>query len=210
MPLVASRANASAKAFGFSAALAGEELGGMVLMTPSSIASTGTGNSSSIGANGSVTFSSCATLSLNGVFTTDYDNYILVMRTSASGGGDLNFRMRLSGTDSTTGYTYQYLRANNTTVTALRATSQTVGLIGAVDITGTTRDGHTMYLYGPNLAQPTATRSVEAWSGYNNPGAEIYDFANTHSVSTAYDGITIYPGSGSITGLVSVYGLVGA
>jgi hypothetical protein len=207
MPLVASRANASAKAFGFSAALAGEELGGMVLMTPTSIASTGTGNSSSIGANGSVTFSSCATLSLNGVFTSDYDNYMVVMRRSASAASiTLTARLRdstpadASGTD----YTRQYLYASSTSVTAARETAQTSFRFGAAS--SIQRDGDVVYIYGPNLVQPTAIRNVGVFS---NSDADLIDAASTHSLSTAYSGITVIASTGTISGLVSVYGLGG-
>lgn len=179
---------------------------GLVVMRPASIVSSGSGNSSTINANGSISFSSCASLSMNGVFTSAYDNYMLVTETSASGGGDFAFRLRVSGTDSSSSYTWQYVRFNNTTQTAARGVAQTSGYIGSVDITGTTRDGHTMYLFGPYLSQTTVTRSVPAWSGYNNTGAEIYDFATTHTVSSSYDGITIFPGSGSITGIITIFG----
>lgn len=210
MPLVATKANASAFGFGWSSAQPDEVLGGMVLITPTSITSTGAGNSSSIGTNGSVTFTACTTLSLNGVFTSSFDNYVIVMQTSSSGGGDLSYRLRASGTDASgANYHWQYVRANNTTLSAARGSALTTGAIGSVDITGTARDGHLLYLYFPFTASATSTRSVEAYSGFNNPGAEIYDYAGYHSLAASYDGITIYPGSGSISGLISIYGMRG-
>jgi len=96
---------------------------GLVVMTPTSIASTGTGNSSSINADGSVDFASCATLSLNGVFTSSYDNYMVVMRSVASNNAETgNIRLRASGSDNSTAssYTRQYIAANGTSVTANR------------------------------------------------------------------------------------------
>jgi hypothetical protein len=51
---------------------------GLVSMTPSSIAHSGT--SASINADGGVDFTAVTELSLNGVFTSDYDNYLIVMR----------------------------------------------------------------------------------------------------------------------------------
>lgn len=185
---------------------ADEALGGMVLMTPTSIASTGSGNSSSIGANGSVTFSSCATLSLNGVFTSEYDNYMIVGRYFGTANlPSVMYRLRVSGSDATGGnYTNQYLYATSTSVTGARASSQTAGQAGIVD--DEQRSGDVMYFYGPYLAQPTAHRHV---SVAGNSGAAIFDDATTHSLSTSYDGITLYPSSGSFTGLISVYGLGG-
>lgn len=206
MPLVASRANASAKAFGFSAALAGEELGGMVLMTPSSIASTGTGNSSSIGANGSVTFSSCATLSLNGVFTSEYDNYMIVFQgtESQAGSWEIWSRMRSSGTDATgSNYVSQELLARSTTLNRSRATDTYAKVAAFSD---TLRNGVALNIYGPFLAQPTALRADGVFS---EGSASLSVYAATHSLSTSYDGITIYPGAYAFTGTLSVYGLGG-
>lgn len=174
------------------------------LVTPTSISSTGTGNSSSIGANGSVTFSSCATLSLNGVFTSDFDNYMIVIRHQGTVTTDeLQFRLRLSGTDATgANYVYQQLAALSTTVQALRVSSNTWARLG--NAVSALRSGDTTYIFGPNLAQPTAMRATQA-SAYDN--ASVIDHASTHSLSTAYDGFSVFPQSGTIAGLISVYGL---
>ena len=172
------------------------------LVTPTSISSTGTGNSSSIGANGSVTFSSCATLSLNGVFTSDYDNYMVVVRaTTDQASVNVYGRLRLSGTDAATNYTYQYLSAGSTTITAGRS-SFTYWIPTA--LSSTTRNGFTDYIFGPGLAQPTAFRCVAV---YSESSAAINDIANTHSTATAYDGFTYSVPTGTFTGLISVYGL---
>lgn len=178
----------------------------MVLMTPTSISSTGTGNSSSIGANGSVTFSSCATLSLNGVFTSSYDNYMIVVGQSATASGtgaEVRYRMRSSGADDSTASSYvtEYLIIDGTGESSGRTTT-TNGYLSQA--TSTIQNGFTAYFYGPYLAQPTASRSV-TMVGISS--AYIYDLAGTHNQSTSYDGLTIIAQSGTFTGLVAVYGL---
>jgi hypothetical protein len=176
---------------------------GLVTMTPSSIASTGTGNSSSINTNGSVTFSTCATLSLNGVFTSSYDNYMIQMRGTASANVYLEARMRVGGVDeaSTSNYyTYQVLYADGTTVAGSRLSNNEGRL---ANIFSTRRWGFTTNIYGPYLAQPTAYRTVTALDYLS---AYIEDYAGTHSLSTSYDGLTFMSSSGSFTGLVTVYG----
>ena len=177
-------------------------INGLVVMTPTSIASTGTGNSSSIGANGEVTFSSCATLSLNGVFTSSYDNYMIVMRHSNTDDWAVRFRLRASGTDNSTtsSYVSQYWFAASTSVSAERTTVN-YGTWGARG--NTQRAGFTAYLFGPNLAQPTAWRSVMA-DDYQS--AAVTDFAGTHNQSTSYDGVNLIASGGSFTGAVTVYG----
>ena len=180
-------------------------INGLVVMTPSSIASTGTGNSSSINADGSVDFASCATLSLNGVFTSSYDNYMVALSGySSSSGGNVKFRLRVSGTDNSTASSYvnQYWFANGTSVSASRDTLTTGYFAGRGD---TQRAGTIGYVYGPYLVQPTAWRSIFA-DDYLN--ASVTDTAGTHNQSTSYDGISFIATSGSFTGLVCVYGMV--
>lgn len=179
---------------------------GLVLIKPTSTAVTGGSASATINAGGSVTFTTCETLSLNGVFSSTYDNYIIDIRHTESTTMPIYYRMRLSGTDNTTANAYvtQYLQADGTTVNGARITDS----FGWIMYGGSTqREGHQVFVYGPNLAQPTALRSVSA---LGLSSARILDNASTHNQSTAYDGITIYPQPtvGTFTGLIKVYGLV--
>lgn len=179
---------------------------GLVVMTPTSTDVTGTGSSATINSNGSVTFSSCSTLSLNGVFTTDYDNYMIVMRNSTTSvSGSMRARLRASGTDSTatSDYNYQGILVAASSQTTARTTTTGYWLFNTND--NDWHNGFTAYLFGPKLAQPTAYRTVTIDSV---SGAQIYDAAGTHELSTAYDGITMYTGNASETntGLVTVFG----
>jgi hypothetical protein len=205
MPLVATRGGASAFGLGWSAASAGEELGGMVLLTPTSIAYTGT--SASIGTNGSVEFTACTSFSLNGVFSADYDNYQIVVRHSlGTTDNTVGFRLRNSGSDDSTAnsYVYQALYVSGASIVGVRTTSNTTYHLTS---SATAKSGEIINVYGPYLSQPTAIRNVSI-SGSSS--AIIQDVASTHNQSTPYDGFTIYPTASSISGLVSVYGLVGA
>lgn len=173
--------------------------GMLVSMKPTSVDHSGT--SASVNNNGGVDFSAVTSLSLNGVFTSDYDNYVLVMDHVGSGSIQIASRLRLSGSDASgSDYVFQQIVADGGTRSGERATSQNKIRISP---TQTTRGGLHLHLYGPSLAQPTAFRSVTI-EGFT--GARIFDYAATHSLSTAYDGITIYPESGNITGNVAVFG----
>ena len=179
-------------------------INGLVVMTPTSIASTGSGNSSSINADGSVDFSSCATLSLNGVFTSSYDNYMVVVRqkNDSAPANTVYYRLRASGTDNSTAssYTTQWLTADSTTVAGARQTQNYGFFTFASNVQ---RDGYTAYLFGPYLAQPTASRTVTIQSRF---GGHIEDYATTHNQSSSYDGFTFYPSANTLTGLVTVFG----
>ena len=184
-------------------------INGLVVMTPSSIASTGAGNSSSIGANGKVTFSSCETLSLNGVFTSSYDNYMVslnVKNTTGTNGFVTYYRLRASGTDNSTAssYVHQLVYAQSTSVGGSRSTNN----FGAFDDGGSgNRTGSTTFFFGPQLAQPTAWRTTSA-SGF--AGGSTDDKAGTHNQSVSYDGFTIFWTFGGnpvkSDGVITVYG----
>jgi hypothetical protein len=173
---------------------------GLVVMTPSSIAYSGT--SASINADGSVVFSACSSLSLNGVFTADYDNYMVTVRMKmGSSFPNLYMRLRALGTDASgSNYTRQYLTSSGTTTDANRLTSLTEATVG---FTTAVEGGTNFYVFGPYLAQPTATRSVGV-AGY--AGAYLQDDACTHSLSTSYDGLTLFPSTSNCTGLLTVFG----
>jgi hypothetical protein len=180
-------------------------LNGLVTMTPTSIASTGTGNSSSINTNGSVTFASCASLSLNGVFTSSYDNYMIIIRHSRSTSDDYMYaRLRASGSDNTTASSYvtENLEVSGTIVVPSRSTTTRWYVFGS---SSTRRDGGTMYLFGPYLSQTTAFRSVSVDGSANS---HLFDAAGTHNASTSFTGITFENAGGTPTysGLVTVYG----
>ena len=174
---------------------------GLISMTPTSIAHAGT--SATINADGGVDFSAVTSLSLNGVFTGDYDNYLIVISSTCSASQQvIEARLRASGADASGGdYAYQSLFASSTTVSGARATSQTVCRVSVTD--DDNNNGDHIHVYGPALAQPTAFRNVNV---YGNNGATLLDYASTHSLSTAYDGITFIPASGSVTGTVHVFG----
>lgn len=178
---------------------------GYEMMVPTSIASTGSGNSSSISTNGSVSFSSCATLELRGVFTSSYDNYLMVMRyTSTVGGTTISIQL-MSGTTPAAGatdYVYQYAYASSSSVSGARTTQSSWSIVGV----GTGMNGATVSMFGPYLAQPTVVRAL---SSRDNLGAELFDNAATHALSTSYDGLKLTTGaSGLATGLVAIYGAV--
>lgn len=174
---------------------------GMVLLTPTSIAHSGT--SASIGANGQVTFTTVTALSLNGVFTADFDNYMVSLRCSVASNTNDVIRLRASGTNATgSNYTFQYLYADSTSVVGGRSSS-TSYWYGGNPASAIAQNGRMINFYGPYLAQPTAMRTVEV-NAFGS--AMLYDVAGTHSLSSSYDGFTLDWGVNT-TGTLQVYGI---
>lgn len=202
MPIITTRGNASARAYGWSA-LTSESLDGMVLITPSSVVAAGSGSSASIVNNGSIEFSTCTGISLNDVFSADYDNYIIQIRDSATINDNIQYRLRVSGTDNSTANAYSSQRHNieSGTRSAGRTTS-TYGYMGVYN--STLKQGYAAHFYGPYMTQETAMLSYGIYSTGN---ASMTNYVSTHNQSTSYTGITILYSSGTGTGLISVYGL---
>jgi hypothetical protein len=177
---------------------------GAHLIVPTSATATGTGSSATISANGSVEFSACATLSLNGVFSADYDNYTVVMRhVAAAGDPVIAIRLVVGGVEASgANYTRQKLEAASTAVAGSRGSNTTDWPVA--NTSATQRTGYMAYFYGPFLAQPTALRTISAWG---RDSARIDDYAATHSLPTSYDGFKMTLDSSSFTGRIAVYGM---
>jgi hypothetical protein len=173
---------------------------GLILLKPTTVDKTGT--SATISANGSVSFTACSVLSLNGVFSADYDNYMVVMRVTSSSNYAFHVRLRSSGGDNATtdSYVSQRLLAYSTAVAAQRFTAN----FAYGTALSTTSNGACWNVYGPYLAQPTALRLLNI---RGQDGGEIWEYVNTHNQSVSYDGITFVDSGGSNTGRVAVYGM---
>ena len=172
---------------------------GMDLITPTSVAGTGVTLS-----GGQVTFTAATTVSVNGCFTSTYDNYMMFLNVpSASGNADFNYRMRLAGTDASgANYSYAYMNVASA-FAGVRTLNATSGLLGGY---GASMGHTTVTVQMPALAQRTGMRAI----GNAGTGAayQLYDLGATHDVATAYDGISILASGGAnITGTLRIYGL---
>ena len=169
---------------------------GMDLITPTSVAGAGVTLS-----GGKVTYSAAATVSVNGCFNSTYDNYLVMADGYQSVEGFVNMRLRLSGTDSSAAsYSYQRFSAQSTTLSGSNSSSQTSGTLGV--FTTTDRNALRVDLFGPALAANT-----KYFSNCTYGGSNLEIFPGAHIVATAYDGFSLFPASGNMTGTLRVYGL---
>ena len=148
------------------------------------------------------TFSAVSSVSINNCFTSTYDNYMIQARMIGSADQiSLNFRLRSAGSDATgNNYAEQSLVAAGATVVGARDTVKSSSVIFQ---TGASYSGWEMACYGPQLADRTAYATKSAW---NFEGSRFQDYVGSHSLQTAYDGFTMFLGSGTMTGKVRVYG----
>ena len=171
-----------------------------------------TSGSASAGTSGLIlinttTFSAVSSQSVPAsTFTSTYKNYQVVFRGTQSTQIDLNVRVRASGTDLT-GSVYKYSTMFNTSDSATYSTQNSASATQISLVGGGVQSAY--YIFDINDIFE-AKRTAILWRGqmmissadnsYNMVGAaQVY---NTNS----YDSLTLFPGSGTITGTLAVYG----
>jgi hypothetical protein len=142
-------------------------------------------------------FSAVTSQSVNTVFSSSYDNYRIIIKTTASN-DSVTFKLRVSGVDASTNYQYQTLQANSTTISGARSSAQTSFNIGAAG----TNSLLTIELGSPAIAEQTTFVCNTAYNQTNN---QVFLSNGLHSTATAYDGFT-FACISNMTGSVSVYG----
>jgi hypothetical protein len=176
-------------------------------IVPSSVAvGSGTGSSDTLG---TVTFSGCSSLSLNGIFSSTYENYKIVITFSdATTDGQIWFKLRVSNTDNSSGYSWATIGRNALgTVYNNYAANDTGGFFvvnadaGQPDVVSAE-----ITLFNPQLARKT--KFIANAAGAENVGNITSFFgAGSHSVTTSYDSVTFYNTSGgNLSGTVRIYG----
>lgn len=182
-------------------------IAGYNLIVPSSVVAGGVGSSASISATGEITYTSCDTVSVNGCFTSTYDNYIIQVNGVGTGGMRGDIQMRASGTDDTsTNYTVQYYQASNTTINAGREGGTTNRYVGVIDQTNANYNSVNIMVFGPNIAQNTVIRGIAGPQNAATPSI-LERNAGVHTVASAYDGFTFLCTFEKGTGKMRIYGL---
>lgn len=173
--------------------------GGLRLVLPTSIANSG-GSASASG--GEVTFTGVSTVSLNGVFTSAYQNYLILWRVIGTSSGAFSMRLRSSGTDDS-GSTYQQqnMSAYGTTVAASRGTATNWNFNQVIS---GEHNHMEMTLFSPQLSFPTTAEIRYGYRASNASNIEFNHVLAGNTVSTSYDGISFI--CSGMTGTVRIYG----
>ncbi len=138
------------------------------------------------------------------VFTSTYTNYRIIIRYQVSAAVELAMQFGVASVYTATGYNYQRLNANSTTVDGLRSSSQTSAFIG--QDAGAFTSLTTLEISGPQLAEPTLYQALNnrSASGYTSP--VIVQYFGNQSASTQFDGIKFLVSSGTMSGSFTIYG----
>lgn len=148
--------------------------------------------------------SAASSQSINNVFSSTYENYKIVIALEKSSSTGFSYmRLRAGGSDNTTSVYYsaaQYLQVDGAAVgSAKLSAGNTLQFNDAADIY-TSLD-----IFKPNVASKTYISGTKNLFKYST---QFYqgDFSGLFDGATAFDGFTIYPASGTITGTIRIYG----
>jgi hypothetical protein len=156
-------------------------------------------------------FTAQNTVNINSVFTSTYTNYYIVMNfvSTTATQGDCSFRLRASGTDTTTNYKSQRLYASGA------SSGAGVDVLGTDEIwfssssaTGNAPAGTSFVLMSPNEAKSTTMQGSVAVD-LNGSTITMDIVSGFQSSATQFDGIT-FLFSQTNTGSVFIYGLAKA
>jgi hypothetical protein len=152
-----------------------------------------------------VSFASAASVNVDNVFTTAYDNYKIIVRvTAASATADLWYYGRKAGT-TYTGTTISQQIWNNTAST-LATNQTTTGRIGTFSSSNTSFTQVEMTIMSPKLAARTSYNAMGLFIDNSNNFFARY-FQGTDFSTNDYDGFQLIPESGTFTGTIKIYGL---
>jgi len=181
---------------------------GLAKIVPSSVAvGSGTGSADSLG---TVTFTGASSVSLNGVFSSTYDNYVFVVNlTSVTTDNDSFIRLRTGGTDNTAsvyGGAVSYMNS---------ASSSGSASFGATQSYWTTQymaSAHTagefiMNIFNPYLARQTGATGHQVRHNSSSTGdVESRLGSFVHGAATSFDSLTYGRATGTATGTIQIYG----
>jgi len=167
---------------------------------PTSVAGTGV----TLNSDGSVTVTTATSININGCFPSAYTVVDMIAEVTAhSVNSQLQFRFRVGGVDNSTASSY-----NNQTTQRFASTNTTANLAANLgNLTATTlgEDSLTTRFYSPRAAR--ATRWSAEFVGLQTATLVVGDIKGRHNQATAYDGLTIIPSAGNITGTLWFIGM---
>jgi hypothetical protein len=141
------------------------------------------------------TYSGVSSQSVNNVFSSTYRNYKAFITITGSVAAQTEIRMRASGSDNTSSnYEQEADFASRSTVSKwqLMRTDVSQGGTAIVDFIGPYENEKTIF----------NNQTI----GHDDTNVDAQYIAGRMTVTTAYDGFTIFPQSGTISGRITIYG----
>lgn len=174
---------------------------GMFLIRPTSVAGTGV----TLLDGGKVSFASSPAVNINGVFSTRFSSYLVVLNVkgvSVALGG--TWRLRAAGVDATgvADYKYQQTYGTANTVTTAYNSGSAFGFATAVGL----KHNAEFMIFEPAVA--VTTRVLSSGNSVSPTSMSEFRYGGDHILAAAYDGLSFIASTGNMTGTISIYGLL--
>jgi len=164
------------------------------------------GGASALTYVGGSTFSGVSSVSVNDVFSTTYDNYIIYINAALDSGGAEGgyLRLRVSGSDdSNTVYNEQQLFGSGSSANAQRSTSQNKGSWSDIN---TNPSVSVIQMFSPFATAKTSWQANSLM--YGGASLETQLRYSTFTNTTSFTGFSlIKSGASNMSGTIKVYGL---
>lgn len=172
--------------------------GGLVIIKPTTVTiATGSGTES---ATGTVSFTGASKVSLDGIFDSRFTFFRVEINMVSSGSAEIYHRWRASGSEVTTAYYGSSLtHAYNGAI--VQGATRNNGSESFVTLVGTVQSHTYIDLYPNNTFSNILSNSYAS-------GARIWNGGYESATATKPNGISIFPNGGTITGNITVYGII--
>lgn len=176
---------------------------GLSLITPTSVSTSG--GSSTISSTGAVSFTSASAISLNGCFSSTYNNYKIKMDSLYGSSDSINivFRLRKSGTDNSDSSSYRR-RGFVADASALSNQIET-GTNFYITTLNSSSNAPAFVEYDLFLPFVNTQTGLNKFTYRSNDDA-INSAVGRHIIVDTYDGCSFIMSSGTMTGTLRVYG----
>lgn len=150
----------------------------------------------------SSTFTTSAAISRNNVFSSTYQNYMVVVEGLCASDAELRMRLRASGTDDTgNNYVYGLVFRSST---AIGSGYDGAGNTWEIGYFGTNTSVASVIINDPFNS---VRASYVTQSGAITTSRPFFAAGGGHNLTTSYDGFTLSAGGNNLTGTVRTYGL---
>jgi hypothetical protein len=155
----------------------------------------------------STTFSAVSTVSLNNCFSSTYNDYKVIINNYGSTVSFTRWRLRAGGSDSSASSYFRYgftTGFSSGSLTVYNGGSENSWVPCTSYGTSVTAPGTTeLFVSNPfNSASYTMTTT----DCNDSQAGQVYKLNGTYNATTSFDGFTVFPNGGTITGTITVYG----
>lgn len=154
----------------------------------------------------SAAFSASGAVNVNSCFSATYNNYKLIVNfTSADSNRDVKLRLRVSGTDASgSNYSYGSNGMRSDGVSTFNTSANNTTSFDFARANSGNKVSSSFEIFRPFEASPTVM--LGKYGGDDNTTPFFNDLGGLHTLSTSYDGFTVFPTAGNISGNYYIYG----